>query len=457
MKVKYEQTTLEFIGKQKLVTICDNIGFVSQRVTAVKFFELMSASWGDWKLKDHQILHSDLSDDGSPYEFSVTYKNNQPELRFMVEPQGLTANYQANWDASLLLNNDLENIPSVDLSRFKQIYQLISPFTNISPNCTYAFWYGVDIHIDGKYMFKVYFNLEARGPKNAPDLLREMLTKLGLAKVWQNLIEPRLKESEEMLPKWLALDLTNDVSARIKTYFISQNTESIYSQLKNSSNYKPEEGLEDIKKVTGNAKYIIRPIVSCFAYLDPTTPPIAKIYIPIRFYIDNDIQALERAQSYLSPEEYSSLKAAATKVADRPLELHQCLISYIGLRVESNGKKSVTLYISPELYSDLKPKLDNTDQQSKDQPTERFNTEMLLQHLRNNSNSPSFTSAQKKSIVQQAPNVLQILIKNRDYRTASHLNQCIQQENWGAASGIINEAQTQQAVKMSSSIILGQP
>jgi len=80
--------TIGSFGKAKLLAICNGLVLQSQQTdSAIKLFDLVYQSWCDWPLGATPFWPSDISDDHTPFEFSVDFRPEDVTLRILFESQ----------------------------------------------------------------------------------------------------------------------------------------------------------------------------------------------------------------------------------------------------------------------------------------------------------------------------------------------------------------------------------
>src|SRR5215217_5447074 len=71
-------------GSQRLQRLCEALALpASERSAANALFQLVSSSWPAPLLAATPPWENDLTDDGTPFEFSVGFEREKPELRLL--------------------------------------------------------------------------------------------------------------------------------------------------------------------------------------------------------------------------------------------------------------------------------------------------------------------------------------------------------------------------------------
>src|SRR5262249_31938044 len=120
--------TLAELATARLSNLCYAVGISpSQTATAVGVFRTLSASWGGWPASLEARWPSDITDDHSPFEFSLALEGDSPEVRFLIEVQGETPSVQSNWIAARVMNERLAVDLGAHLGRFADVEDLFTP------------------------------------------------------------------------------------------------------------------------------------------------------------------------------------------------------------------------------------------------------------------------------------------------------------------------------------------
>jgi len=204
--------TLLETGIVRLAALCEALGFeVALTDDAVKLFIALAGSWGRRAAESPPIWASDITDDHSPFKFSLALDGCRAELRFLLEVQGDEPSHATNWAAGLAMNRRLAREHDVDLSRLATIEELFAP-TSACPR--FSIWHAVSLRPAAAHAFKVYLNPQARGRASARATVEEALCRLGFASSIAHLA-PAGDRAE---PRYFSLDLTARREARIKVY-----------------------------------------------------------------------------------------------------------------------------------------------------------------------------------------------------------------------------------------------
>lgn len=340
--------TLGWLGKKKLEQIYELIGQENNIKEAIQLFDLMSIPWSEYS-RDIK-WDNNLTDDASPFEYSLQFKRSSiaPIVRFLIEPQELPLDKQSNWTAGLALKERIKTLPNVDVSKLDKIQNIFSPPPTQNIKSYFSIWYAAVLEPRNPHI-KVYLNPQIRGEKNAPKLVKNALIALNSEYAW-TFISDRLSLSKDP-PKMLyfSLDLSNNETARTKVYSANKSLKDVEIRLQGCLYYTQGSASKWIKTLTNQDSFDKKPVLITYSFTSEHDLPIPTIHTPIRSYTKNDEMAVERLNSFLSPEQIKILKAIITQVSGAPLKDEKA-VTYVSLRPSAEGQLDVTCYIAPCIY-----------------------------------------------------------------------------------------------------------
>jgi DMATS type aromatic prenyltransferase len=350
------------VGIEKITALCDALGMTAKTAQVIEVFRVMTASWGERKIGSNSDWLCDVSDDGSPFEFSIALDPQQAELRILIEAQGSDPNLQSNWQAGLDLNQHLAANFNISLDRFGQIEDLFVP-TN--PAAKFSMWHAVCFYPDKEPAFKLYLNPQSQVKSRAAAVVEESLVRLGFPHAWSNLAEiaaQRGPDKDEFT--YFSLDLAANSKARVKIYLrhYDATTDDLEKALSCAGNYVPGDVTEFCQALTlEQGSFTSKPMASCFSFIEgnDARPSSGTLYIPIGYYTSNDRVVADRIEQYFSQHHLptSAYTESLQAFATRSLESRNGMHSHISLRQE-NQQRRVTFYLNPEVTtvrsSDLK-------------------------------------------------------------------------------------------------------
>jgi DMATS type aromatic prenyltransferase len=345
-------STYGSLGEGKLLRLCSGLGLPAPLTEkAIEVFRLLGSSWWDWPLGRAPLWKSDITDDGTPFEFSVAFDGKAPILRMLFEAQQRPMTVQSSWKAGLRLNERLAPLPGVSLGRFKEICDLFAPDDHGSARC--ALWHAVALSPDdGSALYKVYLNPAVRGPQYATRVIFEALTRLGMANACDF-----MQSNPDRQPVYFSLDLSDESDARVKIYFAHAGitADQIDPALAGTRHYRLGDGAHWIRKLTGSGgPFDRRPLLTCLSFTASSEAPTGTLHVPVRDYTSHDAQSLARACEFLNPRDGHALARALSMFARRPLELGRGLLTYVSVRRPACGIH-LTTYLAPEAFAITPP------------------------------------------------------------------------------------------------------
>ncbi|AFY95278.1 iron-containing redox enzyme family protein [Chamaesiphon minutus] len=349
------------VGIEKLTILADTLGLNDKIVEIVEIFRALAASWSQRKVGETTGWTSDVSDDGSPFEFSIALDPDKAELRVLVEAQGSAATVESNWQAGLELNQYLAEHYNISLDRFDRIADLFAP-TNSAAK--FSMWHSACFYPDKPSAFKLYLNPQSQQPSRAAAVVEESLVRLGFTHAWPTLAETaaqRGPDKDEFV--YFSLDLAAHVGvaspvenrARVKVYLRHQDATpaELESALSAARNYVPGDAIEFCQAMApGQTSFSAKSAITAFSWVegDNETPSVGTLHLPISNYATDDRAVCDSIDLYfiehgLPVSKYqSAIQSFATRQLDAGVGMH----SYTSLRREQQQRR-VTLYLNPEL------------------------------------------------------------------------------------------------------------
>jgi DMATS type aromatic prenyltransferase len=321
-------------------------------------FRTMASSWHDLPVGGTPAWPSDVCDDHSPYELSMTIEDSGPQLRLLVEPMDRPASLSANRIASLRLHEVLRRNYGINLDRLHALENLLMPE---EAQGHFVAWYSASIGKGEPLDFKAYFNLTIHGRDRAPKLAEEAFRRIGFHKVWPTVVEMMERRGggqDELV--YFALDLSHRSDARAKLYFRHHRAtaEFVDEFCGVARHYEPGVVTDFCRKMGGGAEgpYCSKGLVTCFNFTDASDsrPKAVTAYFPVSHYARNDAVIQERITSYLQEQRLDTQPylGAVEACAQRPLRIGTGIHTYAALRWMEKRPR-VTVYFSPETYGRL--------------------------------------------------------------------------------------------------------
>ena len=337
-------------GERKLLLLCNGLGLSrDESDKALRVFRGMTESWAREPLGATPRWQSDLTDDGSPFEFSIAFDGATPRLRILVENHEGEEAPLSSWNAGLKLQERLRRLPNVDLRRFDEVVDLFAPAQGVMHRFT--LWHGAVLDPEEPTTYKAYLNPQVRGEQAAMDVTLEALSRLNMPAASQFIrsLHSFLEPSQYI---YFSLDLSNTADARAKVYIAhpSAVAADVETSLQHTEHYVAGEVQTWIRHLLGgDGPFQRRPIITCLAFTSSGRPPAFTLHVPIRDYTSNDEVSVERACKFLNPSASAILRRALRAFACRRLEEGRTLLTYVSLRRGLEGPH-VTAYVAPEAF-----------------------------------------------------------------------------------------------------------
>ena len=345
--------TLGQLGLECMGSLAERVGFARGEIAAMQWlFSELVHPWGGVDMRLPPPWPSDVSDDHSPFEFSVAVGGSRPELRVLVESRGDPPTLESNQRWGLNINAMLQQRYGVNLDRFEQVRELFLP---ARPEGVFAIWHAVSFWPGRAPEFKLYLNLAAQGKARAPEVAQRALETLGFGGAWPEVVRHSMRRGELDQLMYFSLDLSSTAAARVKLYFRHHDADCAVLE---ESAQGPVGGLCRAL-AGGDGPYLGKGPVVCLGFVEsqPNAPSARTLYFPIAAYAPNDRVARDRVAEFLRSQ---GLPAAdytgpLEGFARRRLEDGVGMQSYASLRW-SNGRPRVTVYFSPEAYHVAAPR-----------------------------------------------------------------------------------------------------
>lgn len=303
---------------------------------------------------------SSVADDHSPVEFSVALAQNEPPaVRMIVESLAERPGRQANVTAALRVLDGLAERRQVRLRQLDLVRDLFLPE---DPQGAFAFWYSLIVGPGAPPAVKVYLNPDVRGRESATALVGEALSRLGLSAALPAVREHALRREGLDRFSFFALDLMDENRARVKTYVAHD--DAVVADVVRAAAAVPEVDpaiLADVCELAcgGTGPFSRRPLMSSYTFLsgDTERPSGYSLYIPVRDYVQDDLEACERVLAIMARcgLDTTPFVMALASLVQRPLGDGAGLIAHVSLRL-GRPKPGVSVYLSSEAYDVTPPR-----------------------------------------------------------------------------------------------------
>lgn len=299
---------------------------------------------------------SHVADDHTPVEFSVALAQHEPpSVRMIVESlaEQEEPDLRANVGAALGVLEQLAVRHQLDVRRLDEVRDLFLPE---NPQGAFAFWYSLIVQPDVAPTIKVYLNPEVRGRESATSVVREALTRLGLGAAYDTVTGHALRRPGRDRFSFFALDLTDEEQARVKTYVAHEAAEIPDVVVAAAATPDIDQKLlSDVVALAcgGTGPFTGRPLMSSYTFMsgDTDRPSGYSLYIPVRDYVRDDLEACERVLAIMARcgLDTAPFVMALASMVRRPLADGVGLIAHVSLRL-GRPRPGVTVYLSSEAY-----------------------------------------------------------------------------------------------------------
>jgi DMATS type aromatic prenyltransferase len=305
---------------------------------------------GPWSDLAPTSWRSEISDDHTPIELSVTLDEDDVALRVLFEVQAKEPTLDAFRSATLAFHARLESEFGADLSNLRRVEELFLPK---AMQGTFAAWSSVVFARNEPPTFKTYLNPQAQGPARASALVEEALARVGLRHAWAHLSAAATRRGPHLDEiKYFALDLTRGPHARVKVYVHhhAASAADLDAACARSRDHASDDMLAFVRTMRGGDEPMTaRAPFTCHAFSGEPGPATTTIYVPVCAYAATDADVERRAVSYLEgraidPARYRRILGAAAR---RSLEAGVGLQSWIALR-RRGARARLTIYLATE-------------------------------------------------------------------------------------------------------------
>jgi DMATS type aromatic prenyltransferase len=315
--------------------ICESLGLESYTADIQTLFARLTRGWADHPIDRGPFWRSDLTDDHTPYEFSVAFRHDRSEVRMLVEAQTPAGSARDQWLAGLRLQDELASTLDLHRERFDAIRPLFAPAADC--RARFTLWHSVVFDPGGKHLIKVYLNPAVGGDS--------ALLALGYGHAIASI--ERFTDDHQH-PCYLSLDLT-DTGARVKVY-LAQSARTAAAYVEHLGRISPEaaedaSGLLE-RFIASNQEIGRRPLLTCLGFRQESSVPEVTTHFPVRCYVDSDQQSLDAIGEGLSRRVLQQLRELVPRIARAPLSASRGRVSYISCGRSASGLRH-TIYLAP--------------------------------------------------------------------------------------------------------------
>lgn len=347
-----DEVKLVDYATERLRMLCEGARYGSETAEVVETFRRLISPWADVALSHRSKWRSDISDDGTPIEFSVTIENGRPEVRVLFEVQGAEPTLQSHRAAGLAFMERIEREYGADLGRLRMLEDLF-----VAPDMrgTFALWSSVVFAPGEAPQFKVYLNPQAQGLARSQALVEEALLRLGFPQAWPMLARTALRRGPRLDEiKYFALDLGATKQARVKVYVNHHlsTADELETACSAALTYTPGEATRFMRAMSGGIEQLVpRSAFTCSNFVSggQDRPAATTIYVPVCAYAREDAAVRARVAAYLHEHsgDASTYESILDAFANRPLEAGTGMQSWVAIR-RYQGELRFTIYLGIE-------------------------------------------------------------------------------------------------------------
>ncbi|PYM62886.1 MAG: hypothetical protein DMD79_10000 [Candidatus Rokuibacteriota bacterium] len=345
------------VGLAQLEALCEAVGADAPRDAIVAFFRDAAGMCGVRSLTSAPRW-SAISDDCTPFEFSVVLQEGPPAIRVLLEAQDDPAGPATYWQAGRRLTAWLASRFEVPLDRLGAIEDLFQPE---DPLAYWSLWQSVDFRADRRPRVKIYLNPNARGRERAAGLVDEALSRLGCAAAPSHL--DRLPRDPDDRLVVLSLDLVPGLETRVSVHvqFRRPSAEGLEELAALAPGTMPGDATAFLDAVTGRTdgagmRSMFATVHLDCGHLDSAVrgrPGGVGLHVPAFPYCENDGVARDRVTRFL---ERVGLSTAAYErcvraMARAPLEKEEGLHSFVSF-TRAGGHPRVIVSFGSRVYYD---------------------------------------------------------------------------------------------------------
>lgn len=312
---------------------------------------LLQGAWAQRRFGIAPPTTSDITDDGSPFEYSVALGTGMREVRLLLEPQGQPTTPQASWTEAWATLRSLQQRGLVHLSTAEAVRDIFEPRAH---SARFGLWLATALRPDVTPLIKVYFDPAAAGAEYRHTLVAEAMGRLGLATGWAWLNHHVLDRPDIQI-ELFSLDLTRDDNTRVKIYTTAATrdpgaVEALVTPLPGYLSGTAQKFCTDLLGASIVFDQRLPQVCWCLTLRAPGRPANGTLYLPVRCYTSDDETALRRIKRALPHPEAVALDRAVRKIARRDLTAGPGIIAWASTRLIADPPH-ITAYLSVEGYT----------------------------------------------------------------------------------------------------------
>lgn len=338
------------LASSGVASLCGSLGAHARVAEILEDMRVVLGPHSDRDITDGPWFNSDVCDDHTPFEFSISIDGRGAELRVLMETAGDQPTLASLQHAALSTTDRLAARLRLPTDRLRLIDDL---FTAPDPAGLFSRWHAIEYCGSRAPRVKVYLNPQIRGIEQAREHIDEALRRLGRDDAREELVH-RIRRGPADELKYFALDLDHGPTARVKVYTRHHNLQGneLETFFADSRDYALGRASAFCRDMLGDGPHAGKPVFSCLSWVDDHGEPKPTVYAPIVGYVANDGEAWTRVAAYMRNAglDADAIERALVAFVGRPLSTCRGVISYVSARWD-NGQPRMTVYLSPLAYA----------------------------------------------------------------------------------------------------------
>ncbi len=345
--------TLGYQLDSRLARLLRALGQGEHVERSLRMVKALTRGWRDELVSGGPRWRSDITDDQSPFEFSLSLDGSSEVLRILTEPQDVQRpSLRASWQAASDVHEELARYWGAGFAGYERVADLFEP--RATDEGVFSVWHSAVIGKPRGTEFKIYLNPAIHGAQDAERIVAEALGRLGLGSPWQAVARNAMQRAGLDQVIYFSLDLADASDARAKIYVAHKQASAadVARALEQCPGFEAEDVGRWCQHLLGSrGPFYDRPPITCFALSRGTLDlHTTTLHLPVRCYAQDDFDIARRVCTLLRFPQRVNYMRALTQLAERPLESGSGLQTYASLRA-SPGREAVTMYLAPQLYT----------------------------------------------------------------------------------------------------------
>lgn len=335
-------------ARSQLAQLCPVLGLDDREAEIGALMRLVLGPNADRDIGRERFA-SDVCDDHSPYEFSISVDARGTELRVLMETVGEHPTLSSTQAACVAMTDTLASRLQLSLARLREVEAL---FVDEAPQGLFSRWHALEFRRGRAPSVKLYLNPQIRGPGDAASVTEQALTRLGFGQAWVDVRRRACRGAADEL-KYFSLDLDHGPTARVKVYVRHHQLrcDELEAYFTDARDYTAGAASEFCRAMLGGDEpFADKPVFTCLSWPDPTLPPKPTLYAPIAGYVSDDAEARSRIVDFMASRGLSTSVYEAALDALLPRQPGKPIQSYVSVRWDG-GAPRMTVYMSPNAYA----------------------------------------------------------------------------------------------------------